>query len=173
MHGDDDGSTAGAGAMSAEPFYLKYAGVCITVQQCPTAPPWALLTLGPVTEQNLPGHFPTGEPMTLALTNTQQCGATWPSPVDKKGQPAPVQAGSIVFTSSDVTVATATADATNPYKCLIVAVGNGTCNVNISADADLGDGVNTIHGVQLDVTVTGGMAVGFGDPTVETPVEQP
>jgi hypothetical protein len=54
-----------------------------------------------------------------------------------------------------------------------VAVGNGTCNVNISADADLGDGVNTIHGVQLDVTVTGGMAVGFGDPTVETPVEQP
>ncbi len=111
--------------------------------------------------------------MTLALTNTQQCAATWPSPVDKKGSPAPVQDGSIKFTSSDVTVATATADATNPYKCLIVAVGAGTATVNISADADLGDGVATIQGVPIDLTITGGQAVGFGEPVVTTPVEQP
>lgn len=110
--------------------------------------------------------------MKVALTNTQQVDFEYAPPVDKAGQPAEVQPGSVKLTSSDVSVCTVTQDATNPYKGTIVSVGKGTAQVNIGADADLGDGDVEITGESLDVVVTGGQAVGFGTVTVGTPVEK-
>lgn len=110
--------------------------------------------------------------MKAPLTNTQQVDFEYAQPVDKAGQPADVQTGSVKLKSSDVSVATVTQDTTNPFKGLIKSVGKGACQVTISADADLGDGDTEISGEPIDVTVTGGQAVGFGAVTVGTPVEQ-
>lgn len=138
----------------------------------PPRVPWRLKTFGPVSEQAIPPGLP-GVPMTAVLTSTQQADFEYPKAVDRKGHPAPVEDGSIRLTSSDETVATVTPDPANPYKGTIVAVGTGVCQVNITADADLGDGVTTIHGEAIDVQVTGGVAVGIGSPTVGAPTEQP
>jgi len=130
-----------------------------------------LSSYGPVSEQ--PSFFgPPEMPMKAPLTNTQQVDFEYAPPVDKAGQPADVQAGSVKLKSSDVTVASVTQDPANPFKGLIKSVGKGACQITISADADLGDGDTEISGEPIDVTVTGGQAVGFGGVTVGTPVEQ-
>lgn len=152
-------------------FVVKIENVNITVCLPPGLPPWRLKTFGPVKEQNLPG-LEKGEPMEGVLTNTQEADFVYPEPVDKKGQPAPVQAGSVKLSSSDETVLVVVQDPTNPYKGIARAVGNGTADVNIEADADMGDGVTLIHGEPIHVTVTGGQAVGFGSPSFGPPREQ-
>ena len=93
----------------------------------------------------------------LALPNDQQCTATI-APVDAKGNPAQVQ-GAPTWTSSSETVATVTA-ADDGLSAVIKGVDVGTCQINVQADADLGEGVSEITGV-LDVTVVGGTAVGL------------
>ena len=126
-----------------------------------------LWTVGPIAEQ----HFITRtwrRITMLQLTNTQQCPIAV-SGVDKKGNPAELD--SVVFTSSDPSVATVDADPSDPNKALIKAVAAGTAQINVSADADLGDGVNTLTGT-LDLTVVAGQAVGFVINT-GTPEEQP
>jgi hypothetical protein len=118
------------------------------------------------------------------LSNTQSLQLTYGGPVDKKGQPAPVQG--LVFASTDDTVATLepgvlgadgtiTADtATDDFiRCVAVAKANGVCRVRPTADADMGDGVEEIDGEFVDIQVTGGKATGFGAPVLGTPVEQP
>ena len=126
-----------------------------------------LWTVGPIAEQ--PGVTRTWRRITmLQLTNTQQCPIAV-SGVDKKGNPAELD--SVVFTSSDPSVATVDADPSDPNKALIKAVAAGTAQINVSADADLGDGVNTLTGT-LDLTVVAGQAVGFVINT-GTPEEQP
>ena len=104
----------------------------------------------------------------LKLTNTQQAALSI-SAVDRKGRPAPVD--SIVFTSSDDTVARVIADVSDPSKALLQAVDAGTAQINVTADADLGDGVSELHGT-LDVTVVAGQAVALAINT-GTPEEQP
>jgi hypothetical protein len=77
------------------------------------------------------------------MTTTQQFLVT-ASPVDKNGNPAPVEAGSLVFVSSDTAVATvAPVDGTSAN---VIAVGTGTYTITASADADLGPDVVTIDG---------------------------
>ena len=134
--------------------------------------PWRLKTFGPVSEQVLPGRE-TGMLMEAKLTDTQQADVEYPKPVNRKGNPAPVEDGSVAFVTSDATVATVSQDTANPFKGTIVAVGAGTAKVKIKADADLGDDVVEIFGEEIDVIVTGGRAVRFGSPVLGAPVEQP
>lgn len=70
--------------------------------------------------------------------------------------PAAVQAGSIVWATSDATVVTATPDATDASTGFIsaVAVSVAPARVTFTADADLGAGVVTITGVTEDIDVT-------------------
>jgi hypothetical protein len=93
------------------------------------------------------------------ITTTQQFSLTL-APKDRRGKPAPVQPGSIVWASSDESIVTVTPDETG-LKALVVAQGVGSANVNVSADADLGDGVSTIVGSE-GVTVSLGQAVSVG-----------
>jgi len=85
--------------------------------------------------------------------------------VDKRGRPAKVQEGSIVWASSDPTVITVTpsadgmsaqADTVAPSQ--VDASGNPhPSRFTVTADADLGDGVVEITGVSEDITVTAGL----------------
>ncbi len=129
-----------------------------------------LWTVGPIAEQY-------GVPRTwshrtmLQLTNTQQCPIAV-SGVDKKGNPAELD--SVIFTSSDPSVATVEPDPSDPgnqNKALVKAVAAGTAQINVTADADLGDGTTELTGT-LDLTVVAGQAVGFEIKT-GTPEEQP
>ena len=88
-------------------------------------------------------------------------------PVDKRGNPAPVD-GVPVWASSDVNTITV-APAADGMSCEITAVGPlGQCQVTVSADADMGTGVTTITGV-LDVQIIAGaaasLAISAGAPT--------
>lgn len=127
---------------------------------------------------------PEGEHMLASLTDTQQVVVTYGGPVDGKGNPAQVE--SLTFVSSDETSAKfvpGVPDATGvvgpdpandgKIRGTVVSVAAGVCQVWITADADLGDGVKTIDGEKVDVQVTTQEAVGFGAPTVGTPSEQP
>jgi hypothetical protein len=97
----------------------------------------------------------------LVLPNDQQCTASI-QPVDAKGNPAQVQ-GPPAWSSSSEDVATVTAEA-DGLSATVEGVDIGTCQINVVADADLGDGVTNIAGV-LDVTVTAGSAVSLSVTT--------
>jgi hypothetical protein len=85
-------------------------------------------------------------------------------PVDGKGNPAPVQ-GVPSWTSSAETIAYVSSVASDGLSAEVLPGDTlGTCQVNVSADADLGAGVTPINGV-LDVQVVAGQAVGF---TIQT-----
>ena len=122
------------------------------------------------------GQIVEGDIQLMVLTDTQQATITFGQPLDKKGKPAKVQPGSVAFSIDQPDAATVTQDASDPFTALVVA-GNPTADgspatITISADADLGDGVKTITGVE-PLIVTSGEAVGFGNATVSAPVEQP
>ncbi len=111
----------------------------------------------------------------MVLTDTQQASITFGQPVDKKGKPAKVQPGSVVFSIDQPDAATVTQDTNDPFTATVVA-GNPTAEgspatITISADADLGDGVKTITGVE-PLIVTSGEAAGFGPATVGDATEQ-
>lgn len=131
----------------------------------PHSLPLLIWLLGPIQEQNL-GPFHSGVPHMTTLTDTQMVSGTI-QPLDKKGKPAPVQAGSSVFSSSDSSVITV--DSVD-LSVTVKAVAAGTAQVRWSADADLGDGVVTISAAE-DFVVTGGQAVSAGF-TFGTPTEQ-
>lgn len=93
--------------------------------------------------------------------------ATWPGPVDKYGNAAGIQEGSIVFSSDDDSIATIEADAeAGAYSATIKTHSKtGATAVRIKAkDADGDD----LEGV-LAVEVVAGDAVGFAEPTTTTP----
>lgn len=102
---------------------------------------------------------------TLILTDSQQVDLSI-DPRDKKNKPAKVD-GAPVWASSNEAVITVTA-AADGMSATVVAGEPGDAQVNVSADADLGDGVTTLTGT-LDVTVTAGaattLAVNAGAPT--------
>lgn len=119
---------------------------------------------------NLENFKIKGEIMALSLTSTQFATGTL-QPVDSKGRPAKVEAGSVVFTSSDESVFVVTQDPTNELGLTITAVGEGTAQLDYSADADLGEGVVTISGFTA-IEVLPALAVGFGI-SFSAPQEQP
>ena len=108
--------------------------------------------------------------MALTLTTTQLVEGTL-QPVDAKGNPAPVEAGSILFSSSDESVFTIERDAENESKMTVIAVGIGVAQLNYSADADLGEGVTTISGftaVEVIAAEAVGFGISFGEPQEQT-----
>jgi len=94
--------------------------------------------------------------MSLALTATQKVGIAV-NPVDAAGNPAKVD-GVPTWVSSDESVITLEV-ATDGLAASAVTTGKlGVAQVQVSADADVGAGVEAIGGV-LDIEVLGGKAV--------------
>lgn len=109
----------------------------------------------------------------LALQNDQQVTATI-SPVDAKGNPAKVD-GAPTWTSSSEDVATVV-PAADGLSAVVAGVDIGTCQVNVKADADLGEGTTDLTGT-LDVEVVAGSAVALsittGPAGPQTPAPAP
>ena len=104
----------------------------------------------------------------LILTDSQKC-SIFISPVDAKGNLAEVQ--NITFKSTNPDVLDVVQDLEDPKKAVVVALGPlGSAQVSVQADADLGEGIETLEGI-LDVEVKAGKAVAL---TVDagTPEEQ-
>lgn len=99
-----------------------------------------------------------GENMNVVLPDTHQFPVSI-SVVDAKGNPAEVQ-GTPAWASSDDGIAVVV-PASDGKSAVVAATGPlGTCQITVTADADLGDGVTNISGL-LDVTVVAGAAVGI------------
>lgn len=104
--------------------------------------------------------------MALILTDVQKVELSI-NPTSAAGNPAPVD-GAPVWTSSDETVLTVTASEDGLSAVAVTTGKLGKAQVNVSADADMGEGVKTITGV-LDVEVrvseAVSLAVTAGTPT--------
>lgn len=95
----------------------------------------------------------------LVLTDSQFVELSV-APVNKAGNPAKVD-GAPVWTVSDLDVLDLVV-AEDGMSAKVVSKGKlGVCQVNVSADADLGEGVMNISGL-LDVEVKAGPAVSLG-----------
>jgi len=95
----------------------------------------------------------------LILPNDHKVTASI-QPVDAKGNPASID-GLAAWSSSNTTIVTVTNVSTDSLSADVVpGTALGTAQVNVTADADLGSGTQTINGV-LDVQVVAGQAVGF------------
>jgi hypothetical protein len=105
----------------------------------------------------------------------QKFHATWPNPVDKYGNPATVQDGSVKFTSDDETIATVEPNPDGgPYSCTVTTQKKtGATAVRIAADSDLDQSPNAekIITGQLAVEVLPGEATGFADPSSDDAVD--
>lgn len=88
--------------------------------------------------------------------------------VDVKGNPAPLE--NVVWSVSDATILTAT-PAPDGLSCEVLAVGAlGTSQVNVLADAQVGDGVTNLTGL-FDATIVASQAVTLSI-TADPPVPQ-
>ncbi len=97
--------------------------------------------------------------MSLTLLDTQKVPLSI-APVDAVGNPAPVD-GIPEWTVSDSAVL-AIEVADDGMSALVTTVGPlGDAQVNVSADADLGEGVTTLTGL-LDISVIASEAVSLG-----------
>lgn len=94
-------------------------------------------------------------------------------PVDAKGNPAAID-GVPTWSSSNDQIATVVADpddGSGTFTAWVTPVGQlGTCQINVTADADVGSGVTTINGV-MDLQAVAGQAVGF-EISHDAPVPQ-
>lgn len=82
------------------------------------------------------------------------------SPTDAAGNPAPIQAGSLTVVSDNPSViASGVEQPDGSFKC--VTAGIGTALLTVSADADVGEGVETIQD-QISVTVDAAKAKNLG-----------
>lgn len=97
----------------------------------------------------------------LALQNDQQVTASI-QPVDAKGNPAKVD-GAPEWSSSSEDVAVVKA-APDGLSATVAGVDIGTCQINVKADADLGEGTTALTGT-LDVEVVAGSAVALSITT--------
>lgn len=91
---------------------------------------------------------------------------TWGDPVDAAGNKTGGIQGTAEFASSNEDVATVEPDPSSPLGVKVTFTGlNGSTDVSIKADADLGDGVDEITDLVTFVIETT-EATGFGAPTV-------
>lgn len=105
----------------------------------------------------------------------QKFHATWPNPVDKYGNAATVQDGSVKFTSDDEEIATVEPNPDGgPYSCTVTTQKKtGATAIRISADADLDESPDADKEItgQLAVEVLPGEATGFAEATSDAPVD--
>lgn len=91
------------------------------------------------------------------------------TPVDRKGNPAAIQAGSVKWGVSDPTLATITPDPENELKATITPTGLGVVQVTASADADPSADVDTeINGsaaLEIVAAEATGFELKFDEPT--------
>lgn len=80
---------------------------------------------------------------------------------DAKGNPAQVQAGSVSISVADEAVATVVRDPEDETTFDVLGASPGTTQLNVTADADMGDGVKTISDFSA-VEIRPGEAVGVG-----------
>ena len=106
--------------------------------------------------------------MPLLLTDTQKVTLSI-QPVDAKGFAAKVD-GVPVWSVSDPTIGTIAVVGVTGLSATFTALLPGVCQVNVTADADLGPGVTSISGT-LDVQVEPGQAVSLSI-TAGAPVAQ-
>jgi hypothetical protein len=93
----------------------------------------------------------------LQLTDIQKVTTLPLQAVSAKGNPAPIDPASVVWSVSDPTVLNMT-DNLDGTVTVAAAGPLGLCQLNVSADADMGDGVRTITGT-LDIEVVASAAV--------------
>lgn len=119
------------------------------------------------------GEYVSFEGDHMVLKDTEQVVLSV-VPVDAKGNPAPVD-GAPVWGSSDPTVATV-APAADGLSAMVAAVGPlGKTQISVTADADLGEGFESIAGT-LEIEVVAGKAVSLSIKTgtpEEIPAPQP
>lgn len=101
-----------------------------------------------------------GELKMISITSTQEQDLQIMT-TDRLGHPAPVEEGSVVFTSSNEEVFTVIQDPDDQTKALVKAIGPGVAQLDVKADADLGEGVVEITGF-TGVEILPAMAAGFG-----------
>lgn len=101
----------------------------------------------------------------MQLTDVQKVTASIAA-TDAKGNPAEV--ADVVWSSSDESILSVVADAADPSKAIVTAVGPlGHAQVLVTADADLGDGVTAINAIgEVDVMGSSATTLGvnFGEP---------
>ena len=90
---------------------------------------------------------------------------------DADGDAAPVD-GVPVWASSDETVLSVT-PAADGMSADISTVAPGTARITVSADADMGSGVQTITGATEDINVTNGNVASVMTLVLPTPVAKP
>lgn len=112
-----------------------------------------------------------GEIKLLSLRSTQFATSGELQAVDRLGNPAEVEPGSVRFVSSNEGVFRAEQDPDNEKVVKVVATGNGVAELHFVADADLGEGVVTIQGF-MGVEVLPAQAVGFAGLSFGEPQEQ-
>lgn len=129
----------------------------------------ATVVFHPIQEQVLP-EPPTGEHAVIQLTDTQFVEGTLQI-TNKKGNPAQVEPGSEKFNTTDPSVVATfeVVDASKgQYKLKVAAAAAGAAHTTFDADADLGDGVQSISIFIEDFSVVSGPATGgtvsFGPP---------
>ncbi len=101
----------------------------------------------------------------IQLTTSQKVSVSV-SGLDSKGFPAPLE--NVTFTSSDATIATVTSDGSS--SAVVTSVAPGSVQIQVSADAKIGEGETILPGT-LDVVVIPGEAVTLTIAT-GTPEEQ-
>ncbi len=111
-----------------------------------------------------------GEITLVSLRSTQYAESGELQAVDRLGNPAEVEPGSVNFSSSDEGVFRIER-LDNEKQVKVIATGTGVAQLNYSADADLGDGVVTIEGF-TGVEVLPAQAVGFAGLSFGEPQEQ-
>lgn len=82
-------------------------------------------------------------------------------PVDRRGNAAPVEAGTVEYWVDDETIADVEEDPTNELAGWLITKAVGVTQINYKADADLGEGVTEISGFDA-IEVKPEQAVGFG-----------
>jgi len=97
------------------------------------------------------------------------------TPVDRKGNPAPVEAGSVEYENPDPDSITVEEDPNDETKFKVTSSATAiteskTVDVKVKADADTGAGVKTIEGI-LTVVIEPDGAAGFGIATLTEPAD--
>lgn len=98
-------------------------------------------------------------------------------PVDDKGKPAKVEAGSVDYQNPDPDSFTVEEDPEDETKFKVTSSAaeiteSKSVDIKVSADADTGEGVRTIEGILVCV-LEPRSAVGFGINTLSEPADVP